>query len=144
MDGLRKDRPNAPAGIETSGWSNQEFANGVFGSNHAAAVTTFCPSWAGGTPVPFFSGTPCVPVGQNGTLGRNAFRGPGFATVDLAIFKNTQITEKVRMQFRTEFFNAFNRVNLYQPVGSLSSPNFGRSLAAFPSRQIQFGVKFLF
>ncbi len=135
MDGLRKDRPNAPqAGVRTSGWGTHDYANGVF------QVTDFCP----GGLVPFFSGTPCVPVGTNGNLGRNTFRGPRFASVDLAIFKNTQITEKIKMQFRTEMFNVLNRANLYNPVGSLSSPNFGKSTAAFPSRQIQFGIKFLF
>lgn len=135
MDGLRKDRPNAPQpGVRTSGWSTHDYANGVF------QVTDFCP----GGLVPFFVGTPCVPVGTNGNLGRNAFRGPRFASVDLAIFKNTQITEKIKMQFRTEMFNVLNRANLYNPVGSLSSPNFGKSTAAFPARQIQFGIKFLF
>lgn len=135
MDGLRKDRPNAPAaGVTQSGWSNQQFLQGVF------QVTDFCPNGL----VPFFVDTPCVPVGTNGTLGRNSFRGPGFASVDLAIFKNTQITEKVKVQFRAEMFNAFNRVNLYIPIGSLSSPNFGRSTSAFAGRQIQFGLKFLF
>jgi len=134
MDGLRKDRPNRPAGIQTSGFTNQEFASGIFN------VTDFCPNGL----VPFFLGTPCVPVAQNGTLGRNVFRGPAFSSVDLAIFKNTDITEELRVQFRTEIFNLFNRVNLFLPVGSLSDPNFGRSLSAFPGRQIQFGLKFIF
>jgi hypothetical protein len=83
-------------------------------------------------------------VGSNGTLGRNAFRGPGLANVDLALFKNVEITEAMRLQFRTEIFNAFNRVNLFIPVGNMGSPNFGRSTGAFPARQIQLGLKFIF
>lgn len=134
MDGLRKDRPNLPSGIQTSGWSNQQFANGIF------KMTDFCPNGL----VAFYIDTPCVPVGENGTLARNAFRGPSFSSADFAIFKNTEINEKLKVQFRTEIFNAFNRVNLFIPIGSLSSPNFGRSTAAFPARQIQFGIKFLF
>lgn len=134
MDGLENDRPNRPAGIQTSGFTNQEFASGIFN------VTDFCPNGL----VPFFLGTPCVPVGSNGTLGRNVFRGPASYAVDLGIFKNTDITEELRVQFRTEIFNLFNRVNLFLPVGNLASPNFGRSLSAFPARQIQFGLKFIF
>lgn len=66
------------------------------------------------------------------------------ASVDMAFFKNTQITEKLKVQFRTEIFNTFNHTNLYQPIGNMGSPNFGQSTAAFAARQIQFGLKFLF
>lgn len=134
MDAEQNDRPNRPAGLKTSGWSTNQFADGIF------QVTDFCPNGL----VPFFDGTPCVPVGTNGNLGRNVFRGPMFASVDMAFFKNTQITEKVKLQFRTEVFNTFNRANLYQPIGDMGSPNFGKSTAAFAPRQIQFGLKFLF
>lgn len=136
MDGTEFDRPNAPSGIQTSGWSTSEFADpdGIF------SVSDFCP----GGLTPFFLGTPCVPVGTNGDLGRNTFRGPVFATVDFAVFKNTSISEKLKVQFRAEMFNLFNHTNLFLPNGNLSSGNFGTSTRAFPSRQIQFGLKFLF
>jgi Carboxypeptidase regulatory-like domain/TonB dependent receptor-like, beta-barrel len=134
MDGLRYDRPNAPAHIQTSGFSESQFVNGVF------KVTDFCPNGI----VPFFLGTPCVPVGQDGTLGRNVFRGPSFKDVDLAVVKNTRVSERFTVQFRTDFFNLFNQVNLYNPDGNLGDPTFGRSTQAFPSRQIQFGLKILF
>jgi len=134
MDAEQNDRPNRPANLKTNGWSTSQFANGIF------QVTDFCPNGL----VPFFLGTPCVPVGTNGDLGRNVFRGPMFASVDMAFFKNTQITERVKLQFRTEVFNTFNRANLYQPIGDMASPNFGKSTAAFAPRQIQFGLKFLF
>jgi hypothetical protein len=148
MDGLEKDRPNAPAGVQTSGFSNSELTSvgGVFGSNLTTARETFCPvdPATGSILTMFQAGGPCVTVGTNGTLGRNAFRGPALYSVDLAIFKNTDITEKVKIQFRAEFFNLFNRVNLFNPVGNLSSSNFGRSLSAFAPRQIQFGLKLIF
>ena len=134
MDGVQTDRPNRPAGVRTSGFSNQEFVNG------ALSLTTFCPNGL----VPFFDGTPCVPVGTDGNLGRNAFRGPSFKSVDLGLFKNTRIRENLNIQFRAEAFNLFNRVNLYNPVGDLGSPQFGRSVAAFAPRQVQLGLKVVF
>ena len=134
MDGDQNDRPNRPANLKTSGWSTSQFASGIF------PASDFCPDGL----VPFYLGTPCVPAGTNGNLGRNVFRGPMFASVDMAFFKNTQITERLKVQFRAEMFNVFNHTNLYQPVGDLGSPSFGQSLAAFSARQIQFGLKFLF
>jgi len=103
-------------------------------------VTTFCPNGL----VAFFNGTPCVPVGTDGNLSRNAFRGPAFKSVDLGLFKNTKVWENLNVQFRVEAFNLFNRVNLYNPVGDLGSPQFGKSVAAFAPRQIQLGLKLVF
>lgn len=134
MDGVQTDRPNRPAGVRTSGFSNQDFVNG------ALSLTTFCPNGL----VPFFVGTPCVPVGTDGNLGRNAFRGPSFKSVDLGLFKNTKIRENLNIQFRAEAFNLFNRVNLFNPVGDLGSPQFGKSTAAFAPRELQLGLKVVF
>lgn len=64
-----------------------------------------------------------------GTFGnekRNQFHGPGFGDVDLSIFKNTSITERVSAQFRVEMFNILNRTNLPNPNGTLTSGSFGR------------------
>jgi hypothetical protein len=63
--------------------------------------------------------------------------------------------ERSRLEFRSEFFNLFNRVNLRAPSVSLGAFNrttdlwgnrlsFGRSTSSFDARQIQFGLKFLF
>jgi outer membrane receptor protein involved in Fe transport len=134
MDGVQTDRPNKPAGVRTSGFSNQDFVNG------ALSLQAFCPDGL----VPFFVGTPCVPVGTDGNLARNAFRGPSFKSVDLGLFKNTKIRENLNIQFRAEAFNLFNRVNLFNPVGDLGSPQFGKSVAAFAPREIQLGLKVVF
>jgi len=134
MDGVQTDRPNRPANLRTSGFSNQDFVNG------ALSLSTFCP----GGLVPFYLGTPCVPVGTDGDLGRNAFRGPSFKSVDLGLFKNTKVRENLNIQFRAEAFNLFNRVNLFNPIGDLGSPLFGKSVSAFAPRQIQLGLKVVF
>jgi hypothetical protein len=60
------------------------------------------------------------PAGTFGTSPRNGYRGPGFGDVDFSVVKNTPITERVRVQFRIEMFNLFNRVNLAPPSGTCS------------------------
>jgi len=54
-------------------------------------------------------------AGLFGSSGRNAFYGPGYASVDFSVLKNTKITERINTQFRIEMFNLFNRVNLAPP-----------------------------
>jgi hypothetical protein len=77
-------------------------------------------------------------------MGRNRFRGPASKDVDLGLFKNTKVGEHLNIQFRAEAFNLFNRVNLYNPIGNMGSPQFGQSVSAFPAREVQLGLKFLF
>ncbi len=69
----------------------------------------------------------CVPgaagctgtTNPNGNLGRNALVGPGFADVDLSVFKNFTIRERLRIQLRAEMFNLFNRKNFATGAGSV-------------------------
>jgi len=53
--------------------------------------------------------------GSYGDFTRNSIFGPGFEDIDLSIFKNTHITERVNAQFRVEMFNLFNHLNLANP-----------------------------
>lgn len=53
-----------------------------------------------------------------GTLGRNAIRGPRINNWDLSLIKRTSITERAKIEFRAEFFNAFNHVQFLNPSGS--------------------------
>lgn len=85
--------------------------------------------------------------GYNGTLGKNVYEGPNFWTVDMGLFKSFAmgfISEESRLQFRAEFFNLFNRVNLYLPTTQLNSTFFGRSNDSFAPREIQLALKFIF
>ena len=88
--------------------------------------------------------------GTFGNLGRGVFEGPGLANLDLSLFKNTAITEKTALQFRAEFFNVMNHVNLGTPnatVFSGAATNAAAGLIttlATPPRQIQFGLKLVF
>ena len=64
---------------------------------------------------------------------------------DLSLFKEFFATEKVRVQFRAEFLNAFNRVQFGGPNTSVTSTSFGViSSQANSPRQLQFGLKIIF
>jgi hypothetical protein len=59
----------------------------------------------------------CVPGTRHfGNLGRNALQGPPFKQWDLAIYKNTKITERLGVQLRAEFFNLLNHPNFSNPL----------------------------
>ncbi len=97
-------------------------------------------------------------AGTWGNLGRGVYTGPGLGDLDLSVFKNTRLTERMNLQFRAEIFNLFNRTNLGSPNaivfvnnGTAAAPNYGVSpsaglittLATTP-RQVQFGLKLMF
>ena len=79
-----------------------------------------------------------------GNAGRNLVIGPGNQTWTLGLYKNFLIKERHRIQFRTEFFNAFNNANLDNPDTNFDSANIGRIFGSAPARQIQFGLKYNF
>lgn len=125
-DGSNYDFLNVPSfGIYNTGTERSKFQNGLF------------------TAADF----PKPAVGHPGSLGKNTFFGPGFANTNLNILKKVPmrfIGEKGEFQFRAEFFNLFNRVNLDLPLGDISSSLFGRSVSAFGARNAQFGAKIVF
>ena len=107
-----------------------------------------------GTPNQYFNPAAfTVPAnGTYGNLGRDTLTGPGIVSLDLSALKNTNLTEKVRLQFRAEFFNMLNHANLSTPnpvvftsASSTPAPTAGLITAtSTTSRQIQFGLKLLF
>ena len=82
--------------------------------------------------------------GSFGTIGRNTLRGPGINNLDLALFKNFDLTHGARLQFRFESFNAFNHAQFNAPVVNVADNRFGRILSARPGRINQVGLKLLF
>ena len=89
--------------------------------------------------------------GRFGTLGRNTFRGPAYYDFDFALIKSTPLgrrssgIELMDLQFRAEFFNLFNIVNLSLPANTLLGAGFGEiSRTAGTSRQIQFSLKLIY
>ncbi|HEX5235414.1 MAG TPA: carboxypeptidase regulatory-like domain-containing protein [Silvibacterium sp.] len=89
--------------------------------------------------------------GRFGTLGRNTFRGPAYYDFDCALIKTTPIghrgsgLERADLQFRSEFFNVFNIVNMGLPANTIKGSGFGViSKTAGTSRQIQFSLKLIY
>ena len=72
-------------------------------------------------------------------------RSHGIANYDFTIFKNTQVTERVGIQFRTEIFNLFNRVQFGYPGTALGNPQFGViSGQANTPRLVQLALRLIF
>ncbi len=107
----------------------------------------------------------CIPApGTNGNLGRNTFNSPAFWNFDFGLLKQFALTERVKLQFRAETFNAFNHVNYENPRNAtegsptITSTLFGRTCcitASTPSstsilqlgeapRVVQFALKLTF
>lgn len=133
-DGYNYDRPNAPAaGNNIRGASRKQFRNGLFACN---ATVSFCGN--------IFA----APVlGQQGNIGRNTYRGPGYANSDFSLLKNTRfkLHEDMNLQFRAETQNVFNRTNLSGVVSDLNNASqFGKATNSYASRQFQFGARLIF
>ena len=94
--------------------------------------------------------------GTFGTCPPRKFHGPGIQMFDLSLFKDFKFTERWSLQFRTEFFNAFNHPNFANPLADISSGSFGKvsnTLAPIlgtdsggpgDPREIQFALKLYF
>ncbi len=87
--------------------------------------------------------------GFYGNLGRDTLPGPGLATWDLSLLKDTPIRERLTLQLRAEIFNLLNRANFNTPNAVVFTPTAVSPTAGVitststPSRQIQFGLKLL-
>jgi hypothetical protein len=68
-------------------------------------------------------------------------RGPGFYNWDISLQKNFQLTERFRLQFRSDFLNAFNYVSLCAPNTTVNTSTTGQITCAQPSRNVQFALK---
>jgi hypothetical protein len=89
-----------------------------------------------------------------GNIVRDSLPGPGTFDADLSITKNTKLTERLNMQFRTECFNCFNHFNvggtLTGTLGGINQANNQTGITGVSQspvvtpRQIQFAVKFDF
>ena len=82
-----------------------------------------------------------------GNAGRNSLIGPGQNVFDGSLRKEFRFTERQRLEFRTEFFNAFNHPNFAQPDNFIDDgPGVAGQITslAIPTRQIQFGLKYSF
>ena len=93
--------------------------------------------------------------GFYGNLGRDTFIGPGLATWDFSVMKDTSLREGLRLQFRAEIFNLLDRANFNTPnlivftppttanPTGLSGTAGAITSTSTTSRQVQFGLKLL-
>ncbi|HWK30932.1 MAG TPA: hypothetical protein VNR20_02490, partial [Terriglobales bacterium] len=79
-----------------------------------------------------------------GTSPRGVVYGPGFSRLDLSLFKNFNVTERVKFQFRTEAFNVFNHTNPNGVGTTFGSSTFGHITSYRDPREMQFGLKLMF
>jgi hypothetical protein len=94
--------------------------------------------------------------GELGNTGRNFLRGPGFTNFDLSLFKDFKFTERIKLQYRAEFFNIFNSLQWFGVNTGISVPNpnspllptnqgsSGQLSNARDSRKIQMALKISF
>lgn len=86
-----------------------------------------------------------APVGSDGAVPRNSFRGRSLLNLDVAFIKRFFVTETQNLQFRVEIFNFFNRANFAIPVRFLEAPGFGNAVdTVTPGRRVQLALKYLF
>jgi hypothetical protein len=123
----RGQRPNCGAG-----------AGKVFGRQTALDPTGKYIGYQWFDPTPY---TATGPEQFGSCPAQGPVRGPGLGTVDLSLQKNFPITESVRLQFRTDFINAFNRVNLNTPNGGCCGGTMGLINSSQDPRNIQFALK---
>lgn len=133
-------------------------------SNDGDSKNPVRPSWnpsftgpviLGGTTQWFNPQAFMVPApGTFGNVGRDVLTGPGLATWDFSVLKDTHLFERYNLQFRAEIFNLLNRVNLNTPnlivftsasaTPAQASPVAGTfTQTSTPSRQVQFSLKLL-
>ena len=91
-------------------------------------------------------------VGTYGNSGRNILTGPRFVNTNFSVLRDFRMTERIALQFRSEFFNLFNQVNFgsgnttggaNDPDNTRTSPTFGRIRTAGAAREIQFALKLI-
>jgi hypothetical protein len=79
-----------------------------------------------------------------GNQGMNILRADGTNRFDFSVLRNFPIGEGRRLQFRSEFFNAFNHTDFGLPGRTLNGPGFGIISGADRARQIQLGLRLTF
>jgi hypothetical protein len=131
-------------------------------SNNGDSRDPVRPSWNPAFTGPMILGGPneyfnpnafIAPVtGTYGNVGRDVLTGPGLASLDASVLKTTQLSERVTLQFRAEFFNVLNHANFGTPnavvfsaAATAPAPTAGVITAtSTTSRQSQLGLKLQF
>jgi hypothetical protein len=121
LDGNLTDRPNSLNGIQQTGDRSRPLRLTV----DASALR--------------------APIGQSGSVPRNAFRASNLWLSSASFIKNLKTFESQSLIVRVDIFNVFNRANYAIPVRLLEAPGFGQATdTVTPGRRIQFALKYSF
>jgi outer membrane receptor protein involved in Fe transport len=137
VDGVNNDRPNLLSGMSERLLGAHrsrlaERAEWFDTSAYCEAGTSGCPTGGG-------------PSQLDGLVRADSLDGPGYKDVDASLFRDFNIYERVKFQFRGEATNVFNFVNLNSPGGSMkSTSSFGVISGASGMRVIQVGGRLIF
>ena len=83
---------------------------------------------------------------NGGTLGRNAFRGPGYSNTNIRLLKHFSLPRESRMEVYGDFLNVFNHDNFPNPDANMSHTTFGQQIFTplTDARMVMLGVKLHF
>ncbi|HUB78032.1 MAG TPA: TonB-dependent receptor [Bryobacteraceae bacterium] len=132
LTGEGTDRPNVVPNVSnpfpktTSEWFNTSLFAG--GCNNAT----------------YASNPYCVPLGNFGDAARDIFHGPGTIQWDMSASRIFAFNERLKLQYKAEFFNIMNHANWNAPSASLTSGTYGQVTTFGSPRLIQMSLKFMF
>ena len=135
FEGVCPDIPNVVSPAQYANPRTSTYVNGTRGGTTSNTHYWFNPNT--------FSR---AAYGTFGNAGRNPLRGPGINNFDWGFYKDTNVTEKTRIELRFEFFNLFNHTQ-FSPNSlstNINSVNFGRDQSARDPRIVQLAAKFYF
>jgi hypothetical protein len=148
-------RPAAYAGGASSDHSNAAFIRpgGDFPNFPTSGPTAYftAPSFtAGPSFAAVVAGAPPGPVPGPPGIARNSFTGPHYFDIDATLSKSFGLPnmkvlgENAKLEFRANFFNLFNNLNLFNIQGDLTSTHFGQPQSALGARTIEMQARFSF
>ncbi len=159
VDGITTFQRGFPLKINWAGPSTALEGAGLGVANVRPDVIPGCDLKAGGGHITNWFNTNCFAPPPQWGFGTEArvdpiLRGPGIDNFDFAIFKRTKVTERLGIEFRTEFFNIFNHPYFNVPGNGYNGTPTGNGFGvitstvgagvASPERLIQFALKFVF
>ncbi len=124
-------------------------AGTVLGENPIRANVTGRPAFGPGTDTAaeWFNPAAFVapPAYTFGDAGRNSVYGSPLQSLDVALVRSFNLTERAAFQFRAEAFNALNKTNLGTPNRFVNTPQFGTiTMAMSPARELQVSARLSF
>lgn len=154
LSGITTFMSGAPLGVSLATTDNADIAGGGDGVRTVMLANPVLPK--GEQTFERFLNTDAFGRPERGTFGnapKDVIRGPGINNFDISMLKNIAMPfEGHRLQFRTEFYNAFNHTQFsdvdtaarFDAAGRQVNTRFGQLIAARPPRQIQFSLRYVF